>query len=546
MQVLEKIAIKLEKWMQNRWVILIVCCVCIVAGGLYNFGIQSAFIPNSEDINSIFIKYMAIKSGRKYEHYNIIYDGITYLSVLIGGMSYFSTRLMFTLFYMIEMSLTLYLCLRQEKSYNLSFVPLFAFFVIFIHTIDVDKSFGILVAEIRQLPYNHHLPSVINALICFVIIQMFLNTQDSRKRKVLAVCEIVAVIYGFRYTDIIFISVFLAPLLLTLFIRGLYNEKTRRYVVGAVFIGLIAVLLTRVIPLNFFEKLWRIEPGGFYSGVYGSDNWVDLGSVLGNVNGYIRLVMLLFNIEISNRPYVSLYSLLFIVRVLFLIAGYIIVFKIVKRSILGKIKESEYNILDEFLAWSYVVVSCSFILTRFGTWGMQRYYVALVPVMTILLCRNLKGLLYGMFPDIMTGLRHKKLYFFAMMGIFCICQAEPLWQYEATDCYVEDCEKIVEYVQETDLGYAIAPYWWATRLTAMSGGETIFYSSLNQLKEYEGEDAMPTYVIAGYIDNDGGGDLYSFGVQDIIYGSYEEMCEKFATPTETVYNTDRFNIFIFE
>ncbi len=542
---LDKMAAKLEKLMQNRWIILLVCIACLTAGGLYNFGIQSGFIPNSEDIGSISAVFIRISAGIGYSHHNILYDSLSYLSYRLGGMTFFATRLLFTLLYVVEMCFTLFLCLRKDKKWDISYVPLFAFFVIFIHTIDVDKSFGIYVGEIRQLPYNHHLTAIINALICFVILQIFLNTQDSRKRKILAVCEIVAVIYGFRYTDIIFISVFLAPLLLILFIRGLYSEKTRRYVLGAVLIGLIAVLITRVIPLNFFEKLWRIEPGGYYSGVYGSDNWVELSSVLGNVNGYIRLVMLLFNIEISNRPYVSLYSLLFVVRILFLIAGYIIVFRIVKRSILGKIKESEYDILDELLAWSYVVVSCSFIFTRFGSWGMLRYYVALVPIMTILLCRNLKGLLYGMFPDIMTGLRHKKLYFFAMMGILCICQAEPLWQYEATDCYVEDCEKIVEYVRENDLEYAIAPYWWAARLTAMTDGEIIFYGSMEQLKACEGEDAGPVCVIAGYVDNDSESDLYAFGVRDIVYDSYEEMCEKFATPTK-VLHTNRFGIFIFD
>ncbi len=542
---LDKTAAKLEKLMQNRWIILLVCIACLIAGGLYNFGIQSGFIPNSEDIGSISPVVRRIRAGNGYSHYNILYDSLSYLSYRLGGMTFFATRLLFTLLYVVEMCFTLFLCLRKDKKWDISYVPLFAFFVIFIHTIDVDRSFGTYVWEIRQLPYNHHLTAIINALICFVIIQMFLSTQDSRKRKILAVCGIVAVIYGFLYTDIIFISVFLAPLLLILFIRGLYNENNRKYVLGAVFIGLIAVLLTRVIPFSTFEKLWRIEPGGHYSGVYGSDNWVDLGTVLGNVNGYIRLVMLLFNIEISNRPYVSLYSLLFIVRILFLIAGYMIVFRIVKRSILGKIKESEYNILDEFLAWSYVVVSCSFILTRFGTWGMQRYYVALVPVMTILLCRNLKGLLYEMFPAIMTGLRHKKLYFFAVMGILCICQAEPLWQYEATDCYVEDCEKIVEYVRKTGPGYAIAPYWWAARLTAISEGEVIFYGSLEELKGYEGADAMPTYVIAGYVDNDTESDLYAFGVRNIVYDGYEEMCEKFATPTK-VLHTNRFGIFIFD
>lgn len=542
---LDKMAAKLEKWMQNRWIILLVCIACLIAGGLYNFGIQSGFIPNSEDIGSISAVFMRIRAGSGYRPHNILYDSLSYLSYRLGGMTFFATRLLFTLLYVVEMCFTLFLCLRKDKKWDISYVPLFAFFVIFIHTIDVDKSFGTYVGEIRQLPYNHHLTSVINAIACFCILQLILNTQDLRKKRILVICEMAAVIYGFLYTDMLFIIIFIVPFLLVLFIRGMYKEDTRNYIVMAAFIGMIVVLFTRIIPISLFEKMWRIEPGGHYSGIYGSDNWVDVSGLLGNINGYIRMVMLLFNIEISERPYVSLYSLLFIVRMLFLLAGYIIIIKIIKRSISGRIYNSEYNVLDELLAWSYVVISCSFILTRFGTWGMLRYYVALVPIMTILLCRNMKGLLYGMFPDIMTGLRHKKLYFFAIMGILCICQAEPLWQYEATDCYVEDCEKIVEYVRENDLEYAIAPYWWAARLTAMTDGEIIFYEGMDQLKACEGEDAGPVCVIAGYVDNDSESDLYAFGVRDIVYDSYEEMCEKFATPTK-VLHTDRFGIFIFD
>ena len=73
------------------------CAVAVIAGGVYFYGILHAFVPNSEDLWTTQQWYLILTGQAVYVHHNVIYDLVSCLSVVIGGLSYFSNRLEFTL-----------------------------------------------------------------------------------------------------------------------------------------------------------------------------------------------------------------------------------------------------------------------------------------------------------------------------------------------------------------------------------------------------------------------------------------------------------------
>lgn len=516
----------------------VVCAATVVMGGIYYFYILRSFIPNAEDLVTTQRWYLVLKHMQSYRHSNIIFDVVSCLSVLIGGMSFFSIRLEFTLFYVMVLGLSLYLSASGKKGRKPWFLlPLWAFFMILIHTIQIDSNFTTVYDDtdlIRMFPYNYHIIPLIFALISLAVLQCGLSTNERKKKSIAIGIEVIVVIYAILFTDLIYYIIFLLPMLIVLAFRGLYNNKARKYMMPLMALGVGLMLLTRILPGNFFSKMWdNTTVGTSYGAIYGGSDWLDLDHLIVHITNYIKVIMLLFNIDLSNRPIISFYSVLFVVRIAFVVIGYVIVAKIIACSVKGKAKQNGFSMIDEILAWAFVMLSCSFIFTRNALYrDLVRYYTAFVPILTILLCRHVGDLLKEAMPVLGT-MKQKRIYFAGMLGALCICQAEPVWNYRVEASYQEDCEAAIEYLRQWGAetgGYAVAPYWLYPRLSAMTNGEILFYDNEETIKRLYGEDAVIRYMVVGWDDRG----LLTYGLNDIAHESYEEMCDKYKSPIRAV------------
>ncbi len=513
------------------------CAVAVIAGGIYYFGIQLAFVPQPEGLAGTQMWYLILTHREKYVHYNIIYDAIMCVSGLLGGMSYFARRLASTLLYGIILALSLYLSLTKKKGKERWYLlPLWAFFMIFIHTISSPSSYGIVYDPsglVIELPYIYHNMPLIFALISMAILQCFQRAAEKKKRFVLGGIGIVVVIYALLYTDLIYCAIFVAPLLIVLILKGFYNDKTRRYMAPLLALGVGLMLLTRILPGDFCAWLWsKTTVAGPYGGtIYGQNNWMNLVHLPEYIADYFQTIGELFNIDFSGRPIISLYSILFLIRIVFVVISYMIILKIIKNSVKGKAGQKGYDMLDEVLAWGFVVLSCAFMGAYGGHESSPRFFTALVPILTILLCRNIGSFMREFLP-VLELIKYKKLFFGGIVGALCICQIEPVWSYQMVDNYREDCEAAIEYLRQwgvEDEGWALAPYWLFPRLSAMTNGEIMFYYNEGQAKRIYGEDAEIRYMVVGWENN-----LVNQGLERFAYGSYEEMCEKYKTPIRAV------------
>ncbi|MCM1182303.1 MAG: hypothetical protein NC337_02895 [Roseburia sp.] len=519
-------------------------CMCaagfVIAGGLYYFGIQRAFVPNSEDLSTVRRWYVILNMDQPYVHDNIIFDLISCLSVMIGEMSYFSIRLDFTLLYMLVLCFSLYLSIPDgRKTKRWYILPIWAFFMILVHTVRSGSDFAKVYDDtnlIWQLPYNYHMAPLIFALLSMIILQCYLNAGMGKRKNCIGGIGIIIILYALLHTDLVYYVIFAVPLLIVLVIRALYNNKIRKYILPVLAAGVGIILLTRVLPGTFFEKLWSKETiDSPYGAIYGNTAWLNPGNILTHFENYVRVIMLLFNIDISNRPIISFYSILYVVRIAFVIAGYGIIIRIVICSIKGKAQKNGYTVTDEVLAWGFVMLSCAFIFTR-NAWYYRdsiRYYAGLVPLLTVLLCRHIDDWMKGFLPIFDDTVRHKRAYFAGIMLAMCVCYAEPVWLYEVEDSYQKDCETAIEWLKQWGAdsnGYALAPYWLSARLSAMTGGEIIFHYDEQWLKNIYGEDADMRYMVVGWDDRG----LLTFGLNKIAYNSYDEMCEKFKAPVRAV------------
>ena len=523
-----------------QWIWRIACVIIVAVGGLYYFGILGAVLPNSEDMIAVQRWYTILKGGRTYRHENMIADAIGCLPVLIGGMSFFACRLKFALFYIIILGLSLWLSVsKSENGKKWSVLPLWAFFMVFVHSMQMGQDFGRVAGDwIWQLPYNYHVSSLIFALICMIMLQKYLDADTAKKKMIIGIIGLLTGIYALATTDLIYALVFMLPFLAVLLLRGLYHDKIQKYILPICSIGVGIILLTRILPVTFFEKLWQREPVNIYGNIYGGVNWLNLDHILTCFVNYFKTVMQLFNIEISNRPIISMYSVLFVVRMAFVILGYVIVGKTIVCGVKGKAEQSGYTMVDEVLAWAFVVLSCSFLFTGNGLESDAiRYYGALVPLLTILLCRNVESTMKRFLP-VLQSIRYKRFYFAGIIAALCICQAEPVWQYQAVeDSYQEDCEAVIEYLRmwgvESD-GYALAPYWLCGRLSAMTNGDILFYHDEKAIWEIYGEDAVIRYAVVGWDES------FLKGEYDIIggYDSYEEWSENYKAPIRRAVDLD--------
>lgn len=541
-----------KKVLCNKWFVRILCAVTLIFGVLYYYGLQMAFIPDAEDLMCIWNCYKTREQGGSISiSKDIIFSILLAVSTSIGGISFLSLRLLFTLWQALVLSLSIYLSFYRSKEQEICLfrLPIYILFMILLHPVTQEDQYGLIVDYgtdfFYQYPYNYHFTPRIYMLLCLVLISWFLYAKSLRQKLLLVVIFTVFVIQAVQIGDTLFYILFLMPFCIVLLLKVLHNTKARKYEIYFLGLAMGGILLLKVIPTPFKSQLWTRERAWTYGSVYGGTNWITPDQIWTTIVNYVVKILEIFNISLSSLPLISLYTVINVLKLVLLIVGYIIVFAIAKGSIVGVQKWKTVSIVDEILAWAYIALSAAHIFTEYGQNIIysQRYIQAVVCIMTILLCRHIVsflGMIHWDFKEVC--LKEKMAVSFSLFAL-CLCFFKPVWKYDTlSHCHEADMKEAMEYIKGTDYGYAIAPFNLAGVMRAMSNGEVIIYDSIAEVQGLQGEDAKIAYMITRYDYEPGKYHPYMYYEE---FGSYKELCDKYSEPTRTI-DYDTFSLCVWE
>ncbi len=214
---------------------------------------------------------------------------------------------------------------------------------------------------------------------------------------------------------------------------------------------------------------------------------------------------------------------------------------IIVKCIASKSVQYGYDCIDEILAWSYLLLSLVFVFTEFGAMPYARYFTALPSVMTIVLCRNMDKILNIIHIEVLKRIAGKRFLFCVCTIAMCVCSVEKVWAYSAPDSYGEDLQAIAAYLEDAEYGYAVAPYWIYSKISAMSDGKVLVCRSKEEVKDVFGEEAEVHYIVTR---NDQSTDNNKFAVYENCE-DYESICEHYSEPSNIIrYN--QLELLIFE
>lgn len=533
---------------ENRALIMGFSIAFILLSSLYHYLLLCQYPPMGEDLMSISLAYSHLHLGTEYYGREILWMVSTFLAVQIGGMSYFAMRLHWVFLYSILLCETMFLCLTQKqggriKLYCIFLVGLFA--VVLFPAADAPTLFQVGCDDLSYfwLP-TYHYPARIYAVACLLLLFLAIRCKGRKGRVVYATTIAVISLYALKWTDLIFVIMFLAPAVIVLFLRLFHKAETRKYAVFLFVAGMFFLLLSRILPLSTTHNLWTKAHDAIYEGpVYGSTNWTSWNRLGERVLSYLRLLGVTFNIQIEDMPVISLHTVVALLKIAILAVGYMLMFHIIKCSLHGKGKEHGYDFVDEILAWSYLMLSCIYLFTEFGeVIACGRYFSGMTTVMTILLCRNLELIPRIGGWDTVREIGHKRELFFICTMILCICSTGKIWKEHATDVYGDELKAIVEYIEATQYGYTVANYWTWPHIQALSGGQVMAYESQDDIRQVYGDDAKIAYIITNNTDNPDHTSGHSFYFH---CNSYEEICEYYSAPTRII-NYDKLQLVVYE
>ena len=537
---------KIRKILEKRIVTFIICVIFIVLAALYYYGQQCGYPPEPEWLLGISRMYSHLSLGVKYYITELLDSTCALLATKIGGMSYYSARLYSTFLYVILLSASMLLALRDKSNgrMKLYLLPLFALFAVFLFPVsdNVELFQWPKGVELMYMwPFTYHYMPRIYALFCFIIFLFLVQCRERKKQIVFSTLLAAVCLYAMKMTDLIFYTMFLAPLFIVVFLHAIQKAETRKYAVYLMSGGMGILFLSRILPYAFKGRVWAKDRVDIYGEIYGGTNWISPEYLVTLLLNYIKLNTVNFNIQLPGKPVISLYSVVFMFKIAILIAGYIIVFHIIKCSLTKKSMSYRYDCLDEVLAWSYLILSGIFLFTDFGSMVVfYKYFIGLNPIMIILLCRNIEVFPQVINIKIISEIKNKKVLLCAYTFVLCVCSMEKVWTYHAPDGYEADFRAITAYIEITGFGHAVAPLWLSPQVGAFSEGEIMVYTTVGEVRNAYGDDAKIAYIITNSDDNS--------EIQDNVYehcGSYEEICEYYSEPTD-ILNYDKLQLLVFE
>lgn len=542
----------IDKVIDNKYFVVLLCFATLVFGTLYYYGLQMAFNPDAEDLSLIWNCYSMLELGQPLKlPKDFICDTLAVISTAIGGMSFLSFRLRFTSLQSVILVCTMWLSFRGSKKQDicLFLVPIFVLFMILLHPVTQEDPYGLITDYgtdfFYQYPYNYH-PSVrIYTLLCLIIMGSLLYATSVKKKVFTITLLSVIILYTVYLRDTLFFILFLMPLCIVLFFKMLHEQKTRKYVIFFVCTVMVAILMIKVIPSPLRSELWTTAQASTYGKIYGATNWITPDQIWETISNYVSKILGIFNIAFPGTPLISLYTVIYMFKLILLVVGYIIVALIAKGSIVGSQKWKSVDIVDEILAWSCIALSAAHIFTEYGLNVIysQRYIQAVVSIMTIILCRNIIPFLNVIHWDFKGVYMKEKMEISFILLVLCLCYLKPVWNYTpANHCHEADMNAAIDYIRGTNFGYAIAPYNFAGVMSAMSNGEVLIYNSIEEVQGVQGEDARIAYMITRYDYEPGKYHSYMYYEE---FESYSELCDKYSEPTNII-DYDTFSLCVWE
>ena len=531
----------------NSRIFTVVICVLFAFGAAgYYYGLLLEFPPNTEEMGPVWRMYYSdvMATGRM----DIVAYLGTWLATKIGGMSYFAVRLSYAFFFFVIICLVLYLCLENktgnENHRKIYLLPLIALLCVILFPVADNPALCWDEGGkdlIYIYPFQYHTSARIYALLCLILIDLAMKSGKQYIRMIFYVLMGIVCLYGMGTKDLIFYILFLLPAGIVLGKWALYHPKYHKMAIGIISIGLICFAISRFMPIEFVRKLWTNEHADVYGAIYGGTNWISIKSIGEHLLNYIQLICFDFNIQLSSMPVISFYTVVYLFKVVVIIVGYIAMGHVVVKSIGGKSAQCGYDCIDEVLAWSYFLLSFIFIFTEFGSMPFARYFTALPSVMVIVLCRNIDKIPDIMHIETLKEISGKRFLLCVCTVVMCICSMSKVWSYRAPDNYEEDLKAIAAYLEDAEYGYAVAPYWIYSKISAMSNGKVLVCRSSEEVKAVFGEEAKVSYIITR---SDQSTDNNIFTVYENCE-DYKSVCEFYSEPTDVIrYN--QLELLIFE
>lgn len=530
----------IQKACSDRKVVLGITFLFVVVAVIYHYSLRLGFIPNGEDVSAPFSMYRMSKYADKVS-FNNLWDILAFAVFKMCGVTYTAVRLTFTVWYLILLLLMLLLVYKKDEKDYLFILPLFALFMVLLRPVGGFDHWGWLGGDdlIIQWGYDYHYDARVTAMLGVVLLQFILKNRKSKLLKVFLVCSIV---YGFHLRDLTYFVMFIAPLLVIYIFRWIRVEKTKEMFIWVVIVGIGFVLLSRILPGDFFERLWSKEPTSQYGYIYGGTNWSDITGFPQRFFQYVKLILQFFNVRLGKLPLISAYTVVYMIKIGLIIFGYIHIFRIAVTTIKGNGEKYGYDEIDGILAWSFILLTIVYLFTDLGgaTFSI-RYMSGLVSSMTLILCRNIKNINGIIDQKWIANVKYKKVAFVVTLTFMCFCYVEKTWKFEASDSYVKDFEAAIDYIRNNGGGYGLGRSWAAGRVAAMTGGEIEFYGSLDDLRFVHGEDAIVTYMIVNFDSGLGKEEWLFFD----NFADYWDLCEKYSEPSEVI-GYEHFNLLVWE
>lgn len=521
---------KVKKWV-NYIVGLIVIILFSIFFSYYYYCIHLGFTPNGEELTMVIRTALGGQSEVSIKLWNMVYQ----IAFDNFGISYTASRAANAMLYFFIVSAAIALSVRGGGGWYI--LPLFAFLMVVLHT-GASPYYGYMEENLHQYPFDNHVLPTIFALWVLLCLQHYFDSE--KKYYWLCVAFLLSII-GILKTDLLFCIILVAPVAIVSLGMVLKKRKTGlNFLIYGLFsiLGIICILRVIYYTTPFLLNVFSVNSIGGYDNTrfYGDADYIDirhLGSAfLWMING----IMGLFNVDISNKPIVHIFSLIYLIR--FALIGLIIYFMI--RSLSRWWKSDAASAQDYINAVLSLGILLLLISALFSQWGdgynVVRFIVGILPYATILICRN--------FIEINQWLKfkHKKFltgtFLFFMMC--CFIYAKPIGEMKKNpDVWDDEYMEILQLVQEKDLGNGVGSMWLGHVLTCLSEGNYFVYSVdtdkgtkpmkflLNEVEELQ-PDCY--YVIQNTKD------------WKYILFEEEEM-EKYLGPPIEVYKTRSFKIY---
>lgn len=524
---------KINKILENKIFVALCIGVTAIFGMFYYYGILCGFMPCSEDLHRLFSRHANELSGHSQKFYHSIEFYLTNeIAYRVAGFTIKALRISGVLRYGIILLLALCVSLCGTNKNKLPYLPVIVLFLIEIRGVMPGSDYGFYESEYNDIlssfpPYYHFTP-LIGMLLCLLLIGLiYENSYGVVGKRILLLLLAVVILYQLKMRDTIFFVIFMGPLFVYIFMYLVREKKYRNSLWMIVTAGLLGLLITKFdIIKGTHDLLWSSNMEYVYSSnIYGNTSWISLKSVSSLIDSYFMLIANLFNINREGTTIASGWSIVLLVRTLLLFSVYVIIFNIIKGNLKG---EKGISPVDAICSYGFVFLSLMKILTMFNEdHGSDRYFFALVPIVCILLVRNLGDLLSKVL-NLKKGTIESFNILILIIGAFVVLfSINNVWDGKIVDSNGKNIDECIAYMDSVgDEGYALAPSHLYARMAVQDNEKLRFFLTPQMHDRYFDENEKPRYVVSNFDD-----EFFAYKYMSDP-GSEEQLVEIFGEPVE--------------